>query len=450
MTSTPRPPAERTAAPGRNRVAIKPLGGVGGHYRSYEVYQRQRVQEATPLINARVFLSKEFLRDPYPFLAVLRDNYPFYRDWSQNADWVVLYNDVTSVFQDEANFETRPKLWYYHAEGFGRDFRDELPVLWAWARGVERAAPVVAERLVVNLKSRGGGDLVADFAGLLDVQVLAAALALPPADHAAFALHYRTMMDGWHFNPSREVAGRQAMAALGGLIRPLFAERRANPGDDIISAIATLEPKDGDPTTPEDVAATLLEGDDATLRGGLANMWFQLLTHPDQLDFVRQEEERMVKRAWQETLRHSTPVLHAKRYARQEVERFGRLIPEGGLVICSAAAGNRDDRIFSDPETFNVDRRDLCYREPRGQYRADGLPAGITLGMGRPSRHPAIPEDRPRSLYAITLEVAVNASRQLLAELPGLRLAPGASPTLFSRWANDIHTCWELPVEFDR
>ncbi len=450
MTTAPRPPAERTVAPGRNGVAIKPLGGVGGHYRSYEVYQRQRVQEATPLINGRVFLSEEFLRDPYPSLKILRDSYPFYRDWSQNADWVVLYNDVTSIFQDEANFETRPKLWCYHAEGFGRDLREELPVLWAWAIGVERAAPLVTQNLAAALKSQGGGDLVADFTEKLDVQLLAAALGLPAADTATFAVHYRTMMDGWHFNPSRELAGKQAMAAMSALIRPLFNERRLKPAGDIVSAIATLEPEDGQPTTPEDVVATILEGDGMTLRGGLANMWFQLLTHPDQLEFVRHNEERMVKRAWQETLRHSTPVLHAKRYARQEVERFGRLIPEGALVMCSAAAANRDDRVFTQPETFDVDRRDLCYREPRGQYRADGLAAGVTVGIGRPSRHPAIPEDRPRSLYAILLEVAVLASRQLLAELPGLRLKPGAAPSIFSRWANDIHTCWELPIEFER
>ena len=39
--------------------------------------------------------------------------------------------------------------------------------------------------------------------------------------------------------------------------------------------------------------------------------------------------------------------------------------------------------------------------EARGQFRADGLATGLCLGMGLPSKHPAEPEDRPRSLYAL-------------------------------------------------
>ena len=128
------------------------------------------------------------------------------------------------------------------------------------------------------------------------------------------------------------------------------------------------------------------------------------------------------------------------------MERFGRLIPEGGLVVCSAASGNRDAAIFDDPDRFDVRRKDLCYREPRGQYRADGLPAGIAFGPGRPSRYPAVPEDRPRSLYAITRDAAVAVSSLILAELPGLRLAGEERPEPFCRWPGDLHLYRELPV----
>ena len=61
-------------APGRNGVEIRAgLGGRGGFYRSYEVYQRQRVKESTYLLNGRIFLKSEFLQDPYPTLKVLRE-----------------------------------------------------------------------------------------------------------------------------------------------------------------------------------------------------------------------------------------------------------------------------------------------------------------------------------------------------------------------------------------
>ena len=138
----------------------------------------------------------------------------------------------------------------------------------------------------------------------------------------------------------------------------------------------------------------------------------------------------------------------AKRFARHEVERFGQVLPEGALVVCAAAAGNRDPRTFHDPDAFIVGRKDLTQREPRGMYRADGLASGITFGLGPPSRQPAVPEDRPRSLYAITRDVAVAASEVLLDALDDLRLAPAEAPSLQSLGIGEMHACWQLPVIF--
>src|SRR5690606_19126992 len=135
---------------------------------------------------------------------------------------------------------------------------------------------------------------------------------------------------------------------------------------DLISAVATMTLDDG-PARAEDLVVTLLEMDHETLHGALANLWFQLLTHPDELAKVR-EEPWLLKVAVLETFRHSTPVLAARRFARHEVERFGRLLPEGALMMCSAAAANRDPRVFADPDRFLADRMDICHREARGQY----------------------------------------------------------------------------------
>jgi hypothetical protein len=214
----------------------------------------------------------------------------------------------------------------------------------------------------------------------------------------------------------------------------------------MISAIAALELEDG-PATAEDVVVTLLEADHETLHGALANLWFLLLTHPQQLDRIA-SDRRLVKFAYLETLRHSAPVLTARRFARHEVERFGLLLPEGAMIVCAAAAGNRDPRIYSEPDRFMVERKDLCPREPRGQYRADGLPAGIAFGLGKPSRHPAVPLDRPRSRYAITRDTAVTACNAILDRLPNLRLTPDASPALRCLRIGEMHTCWRLPVRF--
>jgi pulcherriminic acid synthase len=130
------------------------------------------------------------------------------------------------------------------------------------------------------------------------------------------------------------------------------------------------------------------------------------------------------------------------------VERFGRLLPDGALVVCSAAAANRDPRVFHDPDRFDVLRRDLCQREPRGHYRADGLASGVAFGLGTPSKYPAVPEDRPRSRYAITRDAVTTASQVLLDTVTDLRVADGAAPVLRSLRLGEMHTCWELPVTF--
>ena len=118
-------------------------------------------------------------------------------------------------------------------------------------------------------------------------------------------------------------------------------------------------------------------------------------------------------------------------------------------MICSAAGANRDPRIFKNPDKFIVDRKDLCQREPRGQYRADGLATGIAFGLGKPSQHPAVPEDRPRSRYAINRDTVVSASMVLLSKAPDLALAPDANPYLTALTVGEMHTCWRLPVRLN-
>lgn len=414
-------------------------------YRSYEVYQRERVGSPPPVKPGQL-RTQDYLDDPYTLLANLRNYGPSFRDWQGNAFWITHYNDVTSVLVDSANFATRSKRWFYGLPTFGRDLRNNVPFLTAQAAGIDKHAPVVAHELVQAFASRGSADLATEFAAVFPLQLLGRTWGIPDADLPVFAERYLRMQRGFRWNTANQEAGKQAMLQLVEYFTPLLAARRADPQDGVLSALATLE-IDGPAIDAHDVVATLLEGDHETLHGALANMWFLLLTHPEQLDMVN-NTRRLVKYAYLETLRHSTPVLSGERFAKREVERFGLLIPEGALVICSAAGANRDETIFANANQFIVGRKDLVQREPRGQYRADGLPAGITPALGTPSKFPAIPVGRPRSPYAITRDVATLASHALLDATSNLKLAPGAQPVLKSRGYGELHTCWHLPVTF--
>ena len=421
-------------------------GSTGAGLRTYEVYQRQRVGESTAKVQPRSLISAAFCRDPYPILSVLRENYPCYRDWIGNSFWITRYDDVTSVFMDDANFETRPNSWFYGIDPPGRDLRDHPEVLAMRAGRTDSLLDEVVVRVVGSFASRGRADLARDFAARVPIELLVAVLGLPGAEMVPFAHRYFLMKRGRGADPRARDVGLRAMRELANDIDVRLSERRREPTDDLLSTFANLDLADG-PVTAGDVVTTLLEDDHETLHGALGSLWFHVLADPQRLAAV-DGDRRMTRLAYLETLRLSAPVLSAKRFARHEVERFGRLLPQGALVVCSAAAANRDPRAFDDPEAFVIGRADLCQREPRGTYRADGLPTGIAFGLGRPSVHPAVPEDRPRSAYAITRDVAMRSSQLLLEACRGLRLAPGAQPELRSLRLGEMHTVWRLPVEF--
>jgi pulcherriminic acid synthase len=422
-----------------------------GGYRSYEVFQRERVGESLGVFPPRALISADYLTDPAGVTATLREAFTCYRDWVGNSFWVCRYDDVTSVFADDANFETRPKRWWASA-GLspqllaGRDLRHFDAVRHVWVRRVDDLTRPVAAGLIQELRANGGGDLALDVAARFPVGLLAGVLGLPADQLSEFASAYLALQRGIEPDAQAPVRTRDAVDRLLQILVPLLDDRRKEPGEDLLSTLAHL-PVDGPAVSAVDVVVTLLEEDHQTVHGALANLWYLLLTHPDQLAEVG-EDRRLVKSAYLEAIRHSPPVVAAGRFARHEVERFGRLLPKGALVMCSAAAANRDPRVFSEPDRFWVARKDLCQREPRGQYRADGLATGISFGTGRPSVYPAQPEDRPRSPYAVTRDVVVTVTNLLLDAAPAIRLAPGPAPSLRALRIGGMHTCWALPVEF--
>ena len=71
------------------------------------------------------------------------------RAYAKQGMWLITrYDDVTSLFTDDSNFESRSKLWRYGLEGYGRDLGGELSVWSAWTDAMDANASPVAERLV--------------------------------------------------------------------------------------------------------------------------------------------------------------------------------------------------------------------------------------------------------------------------------------------------------------
>lgn len=412
--------------------------------RSYEVYQRLRVHEASPVIRPRQLWSPEFRDDPWPVLHAVREHTPCYRDWIGNAFWVTRYDDVTSVFVDDANFETRTRRWSMDLASCGRDLGHEVPVAAVEARLVDERVETVTERILARIDRDRPVDLVRQVLAPIAFDLVAETHDIPMADRPWFVRTLVRLGRGSAWDPRWRGEARTAFDELARYAQPLLDARRSDPGDDVLSAMATLDRSDGS-ATGDDAAATWCESDHDTLVGSMANLWSLLLAHRAELDQVG-DDRRLWKVAWLEALRHSPPVMVTARWTRHEVERFGLLLPQGAMVLCSAGAANRDPRQFADPDAFRPGRKDLCQREARGQYRADGLASAVSFGTGAPSRYPAIPEDRPRSRFALVRDTAVTICRAVWAWAGDMR--PVTDPVPAPRAATDggVRVCWSLPV----
>ena len=134
--------------------------------------------------------------------------------------------------------------------------------------------------------------------------------------------------------------------------RRLADERRAQPRDDIITALV-----DAGLTQREfDVYFVLLAtAGNETTRHTITHGLLALLEHPDQLRRLR-EDLSLSKTAAEEMLRWATPVHHVRRTAAVDTELGGKEITAGDKVTTWFVSGNRDETVFENPDTFDVGR----------------------------------------------------------------------------------------------
>lgn len=155
----------------------------------------------------------------------------------------------------------------------------------------------------------------------------------------------------------------------------ISADRRANPRDDLATLIANAQ-IDGAPigqfeaTGYYTIVATA--GHDTTSSSTAGAMW-ALATQPGLLERVR-AEPALIPALIEEAIRWTTPVKTFMRSATADTELRGRRIREGDWLMLCYASGNRDEEIFPNPETFDIDRT------PNRQL-AFGFGAHVCLGQ---------------------------------------------------------------------
>jgi cytochrome P450 len=200
-------------------------------------------------------------------------------------------------------------------------------------------------------------DMVASFAFPLPFTVICELLGVPDDDRAALGDGLRLLLSPYSTAEEYERAKRGSDTVVGMLAALVDAKQR-RPGDDLVSAL--VEARSGEERlTQQELRSTLFQlivaGHDTTT-SLIGNGLVALLRHPEQLELLRAEPERLPA-AVEEMLRYDAPVPHSTfRYATEPVSLGGMTIPAGAQVIISLAAANRDGMHYAAPETFDIDR----------------------------------------------------------------------------------------------
>ncbi|MYR40209.1 cytochrome P450 [Streptomyces sp. SID4944] len=185
-------------------------------------------------------------------------------------------------------------------------------------------------------------DLKAEFAYPLPMNVISELMGVDAADHPRLKELFEKFFSTQ--TPPEEFV--QLMADLDTLFRRIIEDKRANPGDDLTSALIAAS-ENGDHLTDEEILNTLqliiAAGHETTI-SLIVNAVKALQTHPEQRKKVLDGEI-----GWdgviEETLRWNTPTSHVLiRFATEDIEVGGKILPKGEALIVSFAALGRDER----------------------------------------------------------------------------------------------------------
>ncbi|MCV7288314.1 MULTISPECIES: cytochrome P450 [Mycolicibacterium] len=219
----------------------------------------------------------------------------------------------------------------------------------------------LAKRYVDRMREIGPEcDFVTEIAVHFPLYVIMSLLGLPEEDYSRMHMLTQEMFGGDDEEYQRGKSLEDGLAVLldfFAYFSKLTASRRANPTDDLASAIANGR-IDGEPLSDVDTASYYVivasAGHDTTkdaISGGL----HALIENPSELARLREQPELMGT-AVEEMIRWSTPVKEFMRTATADTTVRGVPIAEGESVYLAYVSGNRDEEVFADPFRFDVGR----------------------------------------------------------------------------------------------
>ena len=271
------------------------------------------------------------------------------------------------------------------------------------ARQVAALRPTL-QQLVDGLLDRveehgAPADLVQLFCFPLPISAVCALLGVADTAHAPFRAHADAALSLTGSTPEQKQA---AFVAMDGYAREFIGQKRARPGDDLLSRLIAVHDDDAGQLSEDELAATVL----TLLIGGYENTSQQLgrgvlalFRHPEQAAKLR-ADPALIGSAVEEIMRYASTDsgYGSPRYATEDVPLGDVVIPKGATVLLLRQSANHDGAVFDRPDEFDVGRNG-------NPHLAFGAGAHHCLGG---------------ALARLELQVGFGA---LLARFPGLRPA---------------------------
>lgn len=318
--------------------------------------------------------------NPYPAYKFLREMAPIWR--APTGHWIVSSHAAcVSILRD-------PRMGHGH-DGTLTPEQEAEPIVASLARtmllldppahtrmrglvakaftarrmeGLRPRIEAIVDELLDRVIDQGGMCVIRDFAHKLPVTVICDMLGIPPEDRGPFLSESTVrgrILDPVPLTREEVDAANEGLAKSQAYFRSLFARLRANPGDDLTSALLAVCEAD-DSLSDDEVLANiglLFGAGHETTTNLIGNGILALHRNPEQLQKLQQNPE-LIPNAVEELLRYDSPVqLTGRKPLTDDVEILGQKIAPDDQVITLLGAANHDPAAFEgDPEILDVSR----------------------------------------------------------------------------------------------
>lgn len=280
----------------------------------------------------------------------------------------------------------------------------------------------LADELLERVALKGEMDLIRDYALPLPLTLITEILGVPTTDRNKFHKWSKVIVSVNQFNNNWRVL--PAIWQFNRYLRRFFKIRRADPKDDLVSALIQAE-EAGDKLSEDELLAMvfllLVAGHETTVNL-IGNGILALLQHPEQLEKLRRDSA-LIKPAVEELLRYTSPVfMSTERYAREDIAIHGVTIRRGEMALGVIGSANRDETVFENPNDLDITRNP-------NKHLSFGQ--GIHFCLGAP-------------LARLEGQIAINT---LLCRMPDLQLRDSIESL---RWSSSLilRGLESLPVKF--